>query len=110
MGLDQYGFARKGEETVEVACWRKHANLQGWMERLWTTRTGGSGSDFNCKELVLTGDDLNQLESEYKTLARSTGFFWGESHPEDDQLTKSFIAEAKKYMNDGYEVYYYCWW
>ncbi len=47
MGLDMYAFALKGEvrsevdfdtnnvtSEVEVAYWRKHPNLHGWMEEL----------------------------------------------------------------------------
>ena len=47
MGLDQYATARKGEartddegytyyeDSKELAYWRKHPSLQGWMEDLW---------------------------------------------------------------------------
>ena len=47
MGLDQYAIARRGEaivnddgytyyeDSMELAYWRKHPNLQGWMESLW---------------------------------------------------------------------------
>jgi len=50
MGLDQYAFARKGEplddfdgnssseEEIEICYWRKHPNLQGWMENFLTDR------------------------------------------------------------------------
>ena len=84
MGLDQYGMARKGqpqkdeegyifyEEEMELAYWRKHPNLQGWMENLWhekgcpngnpETADTGFGSDFNCVDLELTLSDLDCLE------------------------------------------------
>ena len=38
MGLDQYGYAVPKEESEarnELAYWRKHNRLQGWMEQLW---------------------------------------------------------------------------
>ena len=38
MGLDQYGYAVPKEESEarnELAYWRKHNRLQGWMEHLW---------------------------------------------------------------------------
>ena len=40
MGLDMYAYiARKKSEDFnsarEIAYWRKHPNLQGWMENLW---------------------------------------------------------------------------
>ena len=40
MGLDQYAFAEKGGEQEEIFYWRKHANLQGWMENLYIRRHG----------------------------------------------------------------------
>lgn len=36
MGLDQYAYYLDDKnERVELAYWRKHPNLQGWMEALW---------------------------------------------------------------------------
>jgi len=110
MGLDQYAFARKGDEKVEIAYWRKHANLQGWMAQLWSNKTGRRGDDFNCEELPLQMHNINSLERDHKNLDRATGFFWGESHPEDDEITEAFINAARRYLLDGYEVYYYCWY
>ncbi len=72
MGLDQYGLARKGEpstdkegftyyeDSMELAYWRKHPNLQGWMENLWHVK--GNDGEFNCEDLELTLDDLDNLE------------------------------------------------
>ena len=89
MGLDQYATARKGEprkvpqtwtttdadgneeevveyynewdDTIELAEWRKHPNLQGWMENLWYEK-GGEG-EFNCVELELTLENLDAQEA-----------------------------------------------
>ena len=34
MGLDQYAFSEnKDGERTEIAYWRKHNRLQGWMEK-----------------------------------------------------------------------------
>ena len=88
MGLDQYGIARKGaarkvpqtwtttdedgnekevveyydewEDSIELAYWRKHPNLQGWMQELYYEK-GGEG-EFNCVDLELTLGDLEALE------------------------------------------------
>ena len=72
MGLDQYGIARKGEpqtgedgytfyeDEMELAYWRKHPNLQGWMEELYHKK-GGEG-EFNCVDLELALEDLEWLE------------------------------------------------
>ena len=36
MGLDQYAYVlREDGETLEIARWRKHPDLHGWMEKLW---------------------------------------------------------------------------
>ena len=108
MGLDQYAFARKGNEDMQIATWRKHANLEGWMSKLFEER-GGTG-DFNCVELRLFEKDLAALEQVYNGLETAQGFFWGESRPEDDTRTLTFINEAKELLTDGYEIIYTSWW
>ena len=139
MGLDQYAFARKGEpiETTEdytyqdfegnthteqrtsvsyeveheVAYWRKHPNLQGWMENLWRAK-GGEG-EFNCVDVELTLEDLEQLEAaiERAELPETQGFFFGfnsdDEYKENDQ---EFIREARQFIADGYKVVYTSWW
>ena len=53
MGLDQYAYvaAQAGDydgyyennnvtKPRELAYWRKHPNLQGWMEQLWLKKGG----------------------------------------------------------------------
>lgn len=69
----------------EIARWRKHPNLQGWMERLWY-RKGAHlrdeeyeklyKSSFNHVELELSWDDLDKLEQDVKnkTLPSTGGF------------------------------------
>jgi len=108
MGLDQYAFARKGEESNEIMYWRKHSNLEGWMSDLYSRR-GGKG-EFNCIELKLTEADLQKLETEYRSLNVASGFFWGESRPEDNDSTEDFLALAYKALDDGYEIIYTSWW
>ena len=76
MGLDQFAYKTKikftkevdfeseikddRSELVEIHCWRKHANLQGWMESLYREK-GGSSEEFNCVPLQLTKEDLDML-------------------------------------------------
>ena len=117
MGLDQYAFARKKEEyasgdeedvAIEIATWRKHANLEGWMSSLFHER-GGKG-DFNCIELRLFESDLLKLEQQYQSLDTAGGFFWGESQLEDNDITLSFINKAKELIAEGYEIVYSSWW
>ena len=76
----------------ELAYWRKHPNLHGWMEQLWLSKNTESGavdfdavdSDFNGVELELTWEDIDQLEQDIRrgALPHTTGFFFGE--PSDD--------------------------
>jgi hypothetical protein len=108
MGLDQYAFASKGEERIELAYWRKHANLQGWMQDLYEEK-GGTGS-FNCTPVELDDDDLDKLEREHTSLETATGFFWGTSHPSGDVLVADFISKAREYIKKGYTVEYDSWW
>jgi hypothetical protein len=109
MGLDQYAFARKeGEEDLEIMCWRKHANLEGWMANLYRNR--GGTKEFNCVELKLREEDLDSLSEEHEDLEVSGGFFWGESCEEDIQDTHAFIELAYQRVRNGYEIIYTSWW
>lgn len=116
MGLDQYANSRnsKGEET-EIAYWRKHNALQGWMESLWSIKTGKSGNELNCQELELTIEDLDQLCLRVRngTLPETQGFFFGADTSEDESRKNydlQFIAEAKDSINRKEKVFYTCWW
>jgi len=121
MGLDQYGNARPPDtkpddkRRIELAYWRKHNRLQGWMENLWVKK-GGKG-EFNCVEVELTSKDLNELERivEDKELPETTGFFFGsDSYGEYERYHKKtdleFISKAKKEIKKGNKVYYSSWW
>ena len=84
MGLDQYAFAVKGGEKVEIAYWRKHADLEGYMSELWRSR--GNNGEFNCEELELDTEDLMDLRDSHRNLETANGFlsdFFGTitSHP-----------------------------
>ena len=139
MGLDQYAVARKGEprkvpqtwtttdadgneeevveyynewdDTIQLAEWRKHPNLQGWMEELWYEK-GGEGQ-FNCVDLELTLDDLNALEAtlDEEALPETSGFFFGDNA--DDhyaEADREFIVQARAAIKQGYKVIYSSWW
>ena len=95
----------------ELAYWRKHPNLHGWMERLWRER-GGEG-DFNGDELELTAEDLDNLEYDVQNnqLPPTSGFFFGEGA--DDYYKPSdlkFIQEARAEMFLGLKVFYNSSW
>jgi len=121
MGLDQFAVVRKPgeneEKNREIAYWRKHNRLQGWMEKLWKEEKGGGGKEFNCVEIELTLEDLKKLEKAIKSkkLPKTTGFFFGDDSYEDyeknDKETDlKFIKDAKKEIKDGNKVYYSSWW
>ncbi len=139
MGLDQYVTARKGEprkvpqtwtttdadgneeevveyynewdDTIELAEWRKHPNLQGWMQELYYEK-GGEG-EFNCVDLELTLGDLDALEAtlDEEELPETTGFFFG-SNADDHyaEADREFIVQARAAIKQGYTVVYSSWW
>ena len=139
MGLDQYATARKGEptkvqnkftvtledgtekeevedyyeyeESRELAYWRKHPNLQGWMQELYHEK-GGEG-EFNCVDVELTLEDLDALEQslDEEALPDTVGFFFGANS--DDHYAeqdREFIREARAAIKQGYTVVYNSWW
>ena len=123
MGLDQYAMARKGEsktdeegfeyyeDSMELAYWRKHPNLQGWMQDLWYTK-GGEG-EFNCVDLELEAEDLDLLEErlDEEALPETTGFFFGtDSSIHYAEQDREFIREARAAIKQGYTVVYSSWW
>ena len=123
MGLDQYATARKGESSVddegftcyedsmELAYWRKHPNLQGYMQQLWHEK--GNDGEFNCVDLELTLKDLDALEDalDSKELPQTSGFFFGSNSDDHyEEQDREFIAQARDAIKQGYTVIYYSWW
>ena len=148
MGLDQYAYvaARAGqqqehydsstyndqtnewtslvEKPRELAYWRKHPNLHGWMEQLWIDK-GYPGYDqadpnpmndgpmFNGIELELTAHDLDALERAvvHGRLPATQGFFFGnnaDQHYREQDL--EFIRNARAEMFFGLKVFYNSSW
>ena len=115
-------------EPREIAYWRKHPNLHGWMQQLWVRKTNerlgpsdepGWWSDpdrageFNGVELELTWDDLEQLEQDIrdKNLPGTSGFFFGndaDDHYREHDL--KFVREAKAEAFLGLKVFYNSSW
>ena len=123
MGLDQYAKKVKREynhetltETItktEIAYWRKHNALEGWMAELYESR-GGDG-EFNCETLHLYPEDLDNLEKVVKAgdLPETVGFFFGDCTKDNEECKENdleFIAKARKCLARGYEVEYTSWW
>jgi hypothetical protein len=120
MGLDMYAYKtatpiaavdfKPGAADEQIACWRKHPNLHGWMEALYY-RKGGLET-FNCVPVRLDADDLDALERAVNdnTLPDTIGFFFGETRPEEIEIDRAFIAAARAAISAGYCVYYDSWW
>ena len=137
MGLDMYAYvaAKAGQQNEfydgaqydkesgdyvnpnvnkprEIAYWRKHPNLHGWMERLAEQKNIEYDS-FNGIELELTWEDLEELERAvtHGQLPATRGFFFGDGA--DDIYRESdlkFIREAKAELFLGLKVFYNSSW
>jgi hypothetical protein len=142
MGLDMYAYvaSKKGQynefyetaefdgttndfesETVtkpyELAYWRKHPRLHGWMEQLWISkgrpRQSVGWPIFNGIELELTWDDLDNLERAIRhgQLPDTEGFFFGK--PSDNHYYEQdleFVNNAKAEVFLGLKVFYNSSW
>lgn len=98
----------------EIAYWRKHPNLQGWMEKLWVEKgSPGWVKDFNGVELELTWEDINSLERAviHGQLPKTSGFFFGgdsDEHYRERDL--EFIRNARAELFSGLKVFYNSSW
>lgn len=124
MGLDMYAYAAAkpntswddGDAHLEIAYWRKHPNLHGWMEQLWYRNGIPATSDnpmFNGVELELTWEDLDQLEEDVKNgrLPSTSGFFFGSNS--DDYYREQdleFVRKARAEIFTGLKVFYNSSW
>jgi len=115
MGLDMYAYvaakAQQEDGTRELAYWRKHPNMHGWMQQLWESQ--GNAGDFNGDELELTWQDIDNLEQAvtHKQLPDTGGFFFGrnadEEYYEDDLR---FVRAARAELFLGAKVFYNSSW
>jgi hypothetical protein len=123
MGLDQFAYSIDSEGNKnEIAYWRKHPNLQGWMENLWESKGRPNEnaepdsmglSDFNCVPVELSYEDLESLEKDITNnrMPQTAGFFFGDNS--DDYYREKdlqFIQEARSALDNGNKVYYDSWW
>lgn len=127
MGLDQWCYScdaddipnqtvdfSRPESSVEIAYWRKHPDLHGWMEDLYIKK-GGSDPDFNCAAVELTIDDLDNLQMaiEDRKLPYTQGFFFGESSGDNEEMKYDldFVRKAKDLIvNQDKRIFYTSWW
>ena len=100
----------------DIAYWRKHPNLHGWMAQRWLQREGNElreTDNFNGIEFELTADDLDDLEYAVKKrrLPGTSGFFFGDNadqHYYNEDL--KFIQAARAEMFLGLKVFYNSSW
>jgi hypothetical protein len=112
MGLDQYAYkimnyipeSSTGFEDDfhakkydELFYWRKNYELQTWMSYLYTAK-GGKG-EFNCRVLLLTMEDIKNLEQ-----------WLLDSIDDDDDSTFEFCKLAIEAIHQGYTIIYDSWW
>jgi hypothetical protein len=121
MGLDQYAYIASKANTEwddssrqDVSYWRKHPNLQGWMEKL-AERKGLQYDSFNGIEVELTWEDIDKLEKDIKsgTVAElgTRGFFFGDfsdEHYREQDL--EFCTNAKAELFLKRKVFYNSSW
>ena len=98
-------------KTREIAYWRKHPNLHGWMQKLYEAK-GGNG-EFNGDELELTWEDIDMLEHDIinNQLPLTGGFFFG--NPADGiykEQDLKFCRDAKAELFLGLQVFYNSSW
>jgi hypothetical protein len=100
-----------GSQMRRLQVWRKHSNLQGWMEKLYREK-GGEAKDFNCVTVRLNLEDIDRLEKVVIAgeLPHTTGFFFGQSQPEHKAEDLEFIAKARDAIGKGFIVCYDSWW
>jgi hypothetical protein len=96
----------------EIAYWRKHPNLHGWMEKLAQDK-GLEYDSFNGVEMELTYEDLDELERAvtHKQLPPTAGFFFG--NPADEYYRESdlgFVRNARAELFLGLKVFYNSSW
>ena len=120
MGLDMYAYRTRAQiapvdfeepdQAEQIAYWRKHPNLHGWMQELYDAK--GGEREFNCVPVQLLSADLDALEQalQMNALPETFGFFYGETRPEEIDEDFAFIAKAREALHDGYFVYYSSWW
>ena len=122
MGLDMYAYTTAEEvsevelsvsDSTELYYWRKFNALHGWMEDLYYSK-GGKSDEFNCDNVQLTADDLDDLEEVLKKglLRPVDGFFFGSQTVEAYQIESAseFIGKARAAIAEGLSVYYSSWW
>ena len=121
MGLDQYAFkvinyipeSSIGFEAdfhkqkyEDLYYWRKNYNLQTWMNKLYIDK--GGRDEFNCKVLLLTMDDIKNLERWLNDNEDEDKE--NEDEDEENEIALTFCELAIDAINNGYTIIYNSWW
>lgn len=111
MGLDQRAWAVKGETKIDIQYWRKHYDLEAFMEGLYRER--GGFEELNCIPIKLLEEDLLLLQNTqiflrgaYRDPPDGESPYWVDSTKQTDD----FIAHALALQREGYEIFYSSWW
>ncbi len=98
----------------EIAYWRKHPHLHGWMEQLWHTRDNpGATRVFNGVEIELFRQDIDRLEQDILDgiLPDTRGFFFGDDASEYYRSQDlEFVRKARAELFLGLRVFYNSSW
>lgn len=80
-------------------------------EQLYRSK-GGSARSFSCVPVRIDVEDHDALEDALTEngLPETTGFFFGETRPEEIELDRAFVAAARAALAAGAFVYYSSWW
>ena len=106
-------------ESKEIAYWRKHSDLNGYMSNMYYDR-GGQEDSFNCIPLLLSKEDIEKIIIDHKAhldknnifkVEEARGFFWGQSDISNwEQSLEDFERILKETDWDNSTIYYHCWW
>ena len=121
MGLDMYiriddptydedavPFDYAKYKSYELAYWRKHPNLHGFI-----VQTFADGAD-ECQNIPLDAVKVETIlaASEADDLPETEGFFFGSSQPEHKADTKEQLLKVLAWLkaNPGKAIYYRASW
>ena len=115
-------------QVMDIAEWRKHPGIHGWMENRWREETNNWATDedgcwkteFNCVDYDLSTkvieDCIEAVKSE--SLPHTEGFCFGDPEdewPEDEfQQQKEYdlkaLNNALELAKTGERITYWSWW
>jgi hypothetical protein len=114
MGLDQYGFAvhPNGKDGCDLAEWRKDYPLHEYMEQIWRERENPDPSE--CFTNVrIEPQDLDDLYDKIVWDSPAQSKPGSLCNPQtrgavvNTYFTIEFIAKARFYLKQGYEIHYH---